>query len=343
MRIVFLSPHPGFGGASTANRCIAEMLGHLGHDVIYLDEYGPNSDSNNYSLDRFPIHQSRIKTRRAAQAYIEGLKPDVVFLGAPIIGLYYLPLLKRFRKKGVRIISIIHSQSLSTGLSAKFDEFEQLCAAKYSSDMVFVSEYTKNYWMKYRVLAKKQIHVVYNAIKDQGSMKDERGNDKFKVIFVGRLSNEKNPNLFCQVAKKMKAIKPDIQFEIFGDGNLMDDINKEYSDVVTLRGFIKDANDIYADSNLLLMTSRFENCPMAILEAASYGVPCVAPKVGGIPEIVNDRSTGYLFDDYSVDDIVDGLNAVKDDYSRYSKNAKQQSLKYSMQAIEKQWEMILAK
>ena len=343
MKIIFISPHPNFGGASTANRNIAEMLGRLGHIVTYFDEYGPNSDSEYYSLDRFPLHQSRLKSRRTAEEYIKDLSPDIVFLGAPIIGLYYLFLLKQLREKGVRIISIIHSQSLSEGLKARLDEFEQLCAAKFSTDMVFVSEYTKNYWMKYKGLAKKQIHVVYNAIKDQGVVNEVKENDQFKVIFVGRLSNEKNPYLFCEVAKKLNTINPQIKFELFGDGYLMDDIKKEYSEVVSLRGYVKDANDIYGDSNVLLMTSQFENCPMAILEAASFGVPCVAPKVGGIPEIVNHKSTGFLFDKYSVDAIADGLMAVKDDYSSYSKSAKLQSLSFSMETIEKQWESLLNK
>lgn len=46
----------------------------------------------------------------------------------------------------------------------------------------------------------------------------------------------------------------------------------------------------------LLSTSRVERCPMNMIEAQACGCPVIAPAVGGIPEVVRDRETGYLYD-----------------------------------------------
>ncbi|MFH1430064.1 MAG: glycosyltransferase, partial [Candidatus Uhrbacteria bacterium] len=52
-----------------------------------------------------------------------------------------------------------------------------------------------------------------------------------------------------------------------------------------------------------------ENQPSVILEAFAHGVPVVASRVGGIPELVDDGRTGILVDPGSVEDLVRGLRA----------------------------------
>ena len=342
MKVLFLSPHPGFGGASTANRNIAEMVGRLGHDVIYFDEYNPvDSDCHHYKADDYPIHHNKFFHRRRTKCYICSLKPDVIFLGVPILSLYYLSLFRKLRNRGVRIFSIFHSQSLNTGFRARFLDFLQVKSALYSSDLVFVSEYTKQHWIKYRGLNNKNIHVVYNAIDILERDYRHCVEDPFVVSFVGRLSEEKNPKFFCELAKFISAKYENFQFVLYGDGPLMSDLFSLYHDVVDFKGFVDNTDIIYPNTSVLLMTSLFENCPMAILEAASYGVPCVAPRVGGIPEIVVDGKTGLLYDNYEVEDIAKILVSIKNNYKAFSSRAINQARLFSMDAQKNKWKEIL--
>jgi glycosyltransferase involved in cell wall biosynthesis len=46
----------------------------------------------------------------------------------------------------------------------------------------------------------------------------------------------------------------------------------------------------------MVMASRNEGLPTVVLEAAVFGTPTVAPKVGGIPYIIEEGKTGYLYD-----------------------------------------------
>ena len=62
---------------------------------------------------------------------------------------------------------------------------------------------------------------------------------------------------------------------------------------------------VASSGGFLLSTSRVERCPMNILEAQACGCPVIAPIVGGIPEIVQHKTTGYLYDKK------DGLTGLK--------------------------------
>jgi glycosyltransferase involved in cell wall biosynthesis len=69
-----------------------------------------------------------------------------------------------------------------------------------------------------------------------------------------------------------------------------------FVDTETLKKFLHRA---YA----LTLPTLEDNCPMVLLEAAAAGVPIMASKVGGIPDLVQDERTGLLFDPYDLNSI----------------------------------------
>jgi glycosyltransferase involved in cell wall biosynthesis len=127
---------------------------------------------------------------------------------------------------------------------------------------------------------------------------------KLVVAFIGRFIEVKNPLLFLDVVARIKemysgATLP-VHFVMIGDGELNLDIEAYLSSHdlktnVTLTGYISDMSKIYPAIDILLMTSDIEGIPMCILESMSYSIPVIAPNVGGIPEIIRDGETGFLF------------------------------------------------
>lgn len=344
MRILFISPHPGFGGASTANRNMATMMASIGHDVVYMDEYLPSDIIvEGCVIDRTPIHANKC-SQRVAKDYFERNHFDIIFLGVPIIGLYYYSLFSKLKKRGVRICMVFHSLSLSNGLMAKIDEHLTDFAAKVATHLLFVSEFTKMSWRKYRNIRNlsNNSFVVYNAIKKY-SWTRKKGTDVKRISFVGRLSPEKDPDLFCKLAVCKRNNGSALQFNLYGDGPLMEQLKKEYSDEVTFHGFETDINKIYSNTDILVMTSIFENCPMAVLEAASFGIPCIVPKVGGIPEIIKHGQNGLLYDERNPKRIAELLDEMIDNYSNYSDNAFKISNGYSFEEIQKVWNSVIYK
>lgn len=79
------------------------------------------------------------------------------------------------------------------------------------------------------------------------------------------------------------------------------------TDGVVRFGLRTDPQAILPHADVLLMTSRSESFCLAALEAAACGVPTVAPRVGGLPELVRDGISGMLFEPGDEDAAVDAL------------------------------------
>jgi len=114
-----------------------------------------------------------------------------------------------------------------------------------------------------------------------------------RAAFVGRLSPEKRPELFCRLAAASEA---DIEWHIYGDGPLYRELNHLYSNKVCFHGVVTDMSAVWPTLGLLVMPSRFEGLPLAALEALAAGVPILASRVGGLPQVVIDDVTGWLFE-----------------------------------------------
>lgn len=125
------------------------------------------------------------------------------------------------------------------------------------------------------------------------------------VGFVGRLSEEKGPDLFCRLAE---AAPPGLAWHVFGDGPLRGDLEARHAGRVTFHGVVTDVSVIWARIGLLCMPSRFEGVPLAALEAMANGVPALASRVGGLPGMIDDGVQGFLFDR---DDLAGGLAALR--------------------------------
>jgi glycosyltransferase involved in cell wall biosynthesis len=130
-----------------------------------------------------------------------------------------------------------------------------------------------------------------------------------RVGFIGRLSHEKGPDLFCELARRSR---PGIEWHMWGDGPLRAGLEGRYGSDVTFHGLSLDIGKALASIGLLCMPSRAEGLPMAALEALAAGVPVLAARVGGLPSIIRDEQTGWLFD---AEDIVSASALLEAWYS----------------------------
>ena len=108
-------------------------------------------------------------------------------------------------------------------------------------------------------------------------------------------------------------------FYIFGIGVLQTILAEKFASQVEFYGWQND-EFIYTNIDILLITSPIENSPYALLEAKSWGIPVVAGKVGGIPEILKDGVEGILFNSFKPEVVVKALDGVVDQYPWFSEN-----------------------
>jgi glycosyltransferase involved in cell wall biosynthesis len=119
-----------------------------------------------------------------------------------------------------------------------------------------------------------------------------------RVGFVGRLSAEKGPDLFCTLARRSPS---GVEWHVYGDGPMRARLEGEYGDTVRFHGVVTDLEPVWSTLGLLVMPSRFEGLPLAALEALTAGIPVLASRVGGLPSVVVDGQTGWLFESGNLD------------------------------------------
>jgi glycosyltransferase involved in cell wall biosynthesis len=115
--------------------------------------------------------------------------------------------------------------------------------------------------------------------------------------FVGRLTQIKRPDRLLDVAAACVARKLDLHFLIAGEGELFESskARAEREELpVTFLGWRSDIDQLFAASDMAILTSDNEGIPLTLIQAAFAGIPIVATKVGSIADIVVDGETGFL-------------------------------------------------
>jgi len=115
--------------------------------------------------------------------------------------------------------------------------------------------------------------------------------------FVGRLTQIKRPDRLLDVAAAMMAREVPIHFLVAGEGELFESSKvraRAEHLPVTFLGWRKDIDNLFAASDIAILTSDNEGIPLTLIQAAQAGLPIIAPAVGSILDIVENDKTGFL-------------------------------------------------
>ncbi|MCH7229756.1 glycosyltransferase family 4 protein [Glycomyces sp. L485] len=137
--------------------------------------------------------------------------------------------------------------------------------------------------------------------------------DRPLIVSVGRLHVQKDYDTLIAAAKRWRALEPAPVVAVAGDGpereRLQDLIDETGADV-RLLGHRTDVADLLAAADLAVVTSRWEARQLFAQEVLQSGVPLVATRTGGIPELVGDAAVLFEVGDVdALDDAVRGLLA----------------------------------
>ncbi|MEE8115100.1 MAG: glycosyltransferase family 4 protein [Nitrososphaerales archaeon] len=148
-----------------------------------------------------------------------------------------------------------------------------------------------------------QLDVIHNGINTEAAVFSPSHSDdhRFHVGTAGRLVPVKDFRLFLEVAARLKAQCGMVRFSILGDGPLKGELRRvardlRIEDSVEFLPFREDPMGYYRSLDLFLNTSLHEGSPISILEAMGCGKVVVAPRVGGISEIIEHGKHGLLAD-----------------------------------------------
>lgn len=139
----------------------------------------------------------------------------------------------------------------------------------------------------------KNVTFINNGIKPLQIEKKVNTSDKITIISVGRLSIQKNPKLFNDIALEF-IDNPNIQFIWCGDGELKSELT---SPNIKCTGWIerKELENYLVNADIYLSTSLWEGLPLSVLEAMSIGLPVILYNCVGNRDLVRDN--GFLYKD----------------------------------------------
>jgi len=143
------------------------------------------------------------------------------------------------------------------------------------------------------------------------------------VLFVGRLVEAKNLDLWLRVAARVRASHPAARFHVVGDGPLREELARRaavlgVAEVVSFLGAIpyRELAVHYRSAALLLLTSHYEGFGRVAVEAGRFGLPVVATRVTGVEDIVEPGVTGLLYEPDDLEGLAAGVTSLLDDDAR---------------------------
>jgi L-malate glycosyltransferase len=169
------------------------------------------------------------------------------------------------------------------------------------TQIVAVSEEMKRALTERFRIRPEKVRVIYNGVVpgSASGREGETSREGFHIGTVGRLVPIKDFDLFLRLAAELRNRLPHVRLSILGDGPLKGTLQEtaralNVADVVEFLPLCLDARPFYRSLDLYVNTSIHEGIPLSLLEAMACETPVVAPKVGGIPEIVTHEREGLL-------------------------------------------------
>lgn len=185
----------------------------------------------------------------------------------------------------------------------------------YSDKVICVSKYTANMIIsRYRVDSGKII-IVHNAY-DIGIIpeKKQRIFKKPTVLFLGRITLQKGPDYFVEVADRVLRLNPDARFIMAGSGDMSRKLLHKTASLRLKNRFIfagflnrKQVEEILNSVDIYVLPSVSEPFGIAPLEAMAYGVTAIISKQSGVSEVVENAYKIDFWDINGMTNIIDYL------------------------------------
>ena len=300
-------------------------------------------------IDRF---LSKIKYKQVVRRYLTRINPDVITCVD-----IHLADLEAVLDLHINVVKVVECHC---GLSAYYDDLNKYTSDKQRKErkikdklidsvrkfdkIVVMTEAEKNDWgLGDKVVCIPNMLISYPAICHDNTKTSCR------VISVGRYAFQKGYDMLLEAWKNVEKKYPEWSLHIYGsrDGGvgefeLLNDIIKQASlNTVILHPATSDVYSNYIESDIYVMSSRYESFGLVLIEAMSCGVPVISFDCKyGPRSIVDDGETGILVHNDNVDKLTDAICSMIENRvmrKQMGENARLESKKYLPEIIMPLW------
>jgi glycosyltransferase involved in cell wall biosynthesis len=345
--LVNLFPPKWLAGTEIATYYMAEHLAQRGHEVHVITSLDEGLPEENYEKG-FYIHRLPRTKIRFAGAFIfwadivrviQKIGPDIVHAQSLGIGVPAL-----LSKNLLKIPYVVWGQGSDVYLPDWFTKLTSKTIIKNANSVIALTEDMKR---AMQAIYNRDITIVPNGIDLKEYISElpvqNVGGPIKRILFVGRLHPVKGTRYLLGAMSIVRRDMPEAKLVLVGDGgerehleNLTDDL--KIRECVEFIGRVPHENvqNYMNQSDVFVLPSLSEGFPVTILEAMACGLPVVATRVGGIPDIVEDGINGYLVDAMDQEMIAEALlKLLKDEelWEEVSNNNREKSKKYRWDTV----------
>ena len=190
------------------------------------------------------------------------------------------------------------------------------------------------------------LYVKSEEIRQQKRAELNLKEDDIMLISMGDLIPRKNyPSAIKAIAKTGKK---NLHYFICGKGAGLEELQnlakaEGVEEQIHFLGFRTDVKDLLQAADVFLFTTRQEGLPRSMMEAMASGLPCVASKIRGNVDLIEDGIGGYLAKPDDVDGFAKGISALADDKelrARISANNLEKIKEFDVSVVEKEMQDI---
>ena len=204
-------------------------------------------------------------------------------------------------------------------------QIERLCMARAAAT-VFVSLHDRAVAEAERLLpAGQEGSVIYNGA-DLPEMSVSPDGVRYDIAFLGRLHTQKNPLALVDILLALRPLRPTMA--IIGEGEWGPALRERViaaglQQQVTFYGEQAHADGLrlLCQARVMVLPSVSEGLPLSVIEAMHLGIPAVASRVGGVPELIKHEYSGYLAFAGDIEGYAAGLRSLLSDPDRYASMA----------------------
>ena len=254
--------------------------------------------------------------KKALRLINEDIKPDVILSSNSRIISFIAPYLL----DSIKLITVSHSQKYAETDTAAYN-------SRYIDTIIALSRFNKAYIDRRFIIKDPQkTKVVYNFVRGVEGVEERIRNKKkqnpLRILFMGGSSGSKSPDIVFRIMTKLSEANLPFRFywlgsDLFTLGNLLpfQHVSSFFEGddrfVFTGRVTRDKALAICAEANILLIPSRREGCPMAMLETMRTGVISITSDFkNACQELVENNVTGMIIPHNDIDGFVNTVTSI---------------------------------
>lgn len=301
-RVALVTPHLGVGGAEAVLLEIAAALGRERYEILVL----ATDSRDDRWRDRWEACAEQVfdlrrlgadHTGAAVLSIVRNRKCDALVVQNTLHGYDVLPLVRQAAPE-IRMFDLVHHAA-----GAGWSIVACTAAVAEHLDARIVVSGRDRAELVARGTPEERVALIRNGVDlERFHPRNAVEARPYRVVFAGRLDPVKRPELLPEIARELRALRPEEDFRmvVAGDGREAAPLRSAaarsgVAHLFEFLGHVAEIAPVLAEAAVVLLPSRSEGVPLVVLEAFACGKPVVAARVGAVGEVV-DEATGILIE-----------------------------------------------